>query len=147
VKAASCALLCAAAIAALGCGDGEGSEEFRKDYNAVVRTYSALPSEVGAAVNQADSKSAKQLEKEFGDLADRLGAEVRELRRLDPPEDASDEFKAFVDGLAKVRDDLREISDGAAENSSKGINRATRDLVADSAAVSSAEDKLRKAVD
>jgi hypothetical protein len=147
VKAASCALLCAAAIAAAGCGDGDGSEDFREDYNAVVRKYSSLPGEVGTAVSQAEDKSARELEKQFGDLADQLAAEVRDLRRLDAPDDARDEFKTFVDGLAEVRDDLREISMGAAENSSRRVSAAAEALVEHSREVSREEDALKRAVE
>jgi hypothetical protein len=150
MKAAACgvALLCAVALAAPGCGgDDEASESFRNDYNAVVRTYASLPGEVSAAVSEAGDKSARELERQFSRLADRLDAEVRALRRLDPPDDAREEFKAFVDALAKVGDDLRRISSGAAENSSRQVSDAARNLVEDSKAVSRAEDRLKNAVE
>jgi hypothetical protein len=148
VKAASCVLLCAAAIAAAGCGGGDDdSEAFRKDYNAVVRKYSSLPGEVGTAVRQAEDKSARELEKEFRDLGDRLAAEVSELRRLDAPDDAADEYKSFVDGLARVRDDLRAIAAGAAENSTRQVTDAAEALVEHSKQVSRDEDALKRAVE
>jgi hypothetical protein len=147
VKSAIAVLLCAAALVPTGCGGGDDSEAFRKDYNAVVRKYSSLPGKVGTAVRQAEDKSAKELEKEFSDLADELAAEVRDLRRLDAPDDAGDEFKAFVDGLAEVRDDLSEISAGAAENSSKRVSDAAKALVEHSSQVSKDEDALKRAVE
>lgn len=149
MKAAACgvALLCVTALTAGACGGEDESKDFRKEYNAVVRTYASLPGEVGSAVSQAGRESAKALEKQFTELADKLSAEVRALRRLDPPEAASEEFKAFVDGLAKVRDDLRAIASGAAENSSRQVTDAAKELVDDSQQVSRDEDALKKAVD
>ena len=141
------ALLLMAAVAAVGCGGGDDSNQFRKDYNAVVRQYSSLPTEVGNAARGASASSDKQLEAEFNDLTKRLSAEVRKLRKLDPPGEASDEYDAFVNGLAKVDADLAAIAAGAKAHSSKRTTKAANALVKDSKDVSNAETALKQAVD
>jgi len=143
----SAALLLVAAAAAVGCGGGDDSNQFRKDYNAIVRQYASLPTEVGNAARGASASSDKQLQAEFSDLAKRLSAEVGKLRKLDPPGDAKDQYDAFVNGLAKVDDDLSAIARGAKAHSSKRTTRAGTALVEDSKDVSDAETALKKAVD
>jgi hypothetical protein len=145
VKAA--ALLLVAAIAAAGCGGGDDSNDFRKGYNAVVRQYSSLPGEVGTAVRGASAKTDKQLEAQFTDLADRLSDELAKLRKLHPPGRAKDEYKAFIDDLAKVEDDLDAIARSAKAHSAKQASKASKALVKDSTSVDKDEDALKKAVD
>jgi hypothetical protein len=141
------ALLCAAAFGAADCGGGDDTGDFRKSYNAIVKQYTSLPVEIGSAVRGASAKSDKALEKQFDDLADRLSDEVAKLRKLDPPDDAKDEYDAFVAGLAKVDDDLRAISDAANVHSSSRAEKGARALVRHSRDVSKEEDALKEAVD
>src|SRR3954470_8563055 len=141
------AFLLVAAAAAAGCGGGDDSTQFRKDYNAIVRDYASLPTEVGNAARGASASSDKQLQSEFADLAERLSAEVGKLRKLDPPGDAKDEYGVFVTGLAKVDDDLSAIARGAEAHSSKRTTKAATALVEDSKDVSHAETALKKTVD
>src|SRR4051812_40563157 len=141
------ALVVVAAIVVAGCGGGDDSNQFRKDYNAVVRQYSSLPTEIGNAARGASASSDKQLEAEFSDLAERLSGEVRKLRKLDPPDEAKDEYDAFVNGLAKVDADLSGIAAGAKAHSSKRTGRAADALVQDSKRVTQEETALKKAVD
>ena len=143
----SAALILMAAVVAGGCGGGDDSADFRKDYNAIVREYSSLPTEVGNAVRGASARSDRELEAEFRNLADRLSAEVAKLRKLDPPDDARDEYDTYVDGLAKVEQDLSGIARAANAHSSKETTKAATALVEDSRAVAEAETALKKAVD
>jgi hypothetical protein len=136
-------LLLVAAVVAVGCGGGD----FRKDYNDTVRQYSSLPTDVGNAVRGASARSDSQHAAQFGDLARRLSAEVEQLRKLDPPDDARDEYDGYLDGLAKVDGDLSTIADAARAHSSTRTTRAAGALVEDSRAVSNAETALKKAVD
>jgi hypothetical protein len=141
------ALLCAIAVGAAGCGGDDNSNDFRKSYNAIVKQYTSLPVEIGSAVRGASAKSDKELEKQFDGLASRLSEEVAKLRKLDPPDDAKNEYDAFVAGLAKVDDDLRAISDAAKVHSSSRAEKGARALVRHSKDVSKDEDTLKKAVD
>jgi hypothetical protein len=141
------ALLCAVAVGPAGCSGGEDSNDFRKSYNQIAREYSSLPVEVGSAVRGASAKSDKELEKLFADLADRLSDQVAKLKKLDPPDDAQDEYDAFVARLGKVDDDLRAISAAAKAHSAKRAEKGARALVSDSRDVTKAEDALKKAVD
>jgi hypothetical protein len=146
-EAGAVALLCAAAVGAAGCGGGNDSNDFRRSYNEVIKQYTSLPVEIGSAVRGATAKSDKELEKQFADLADRLSDEVSKLKKLDPPDDAKDEYDAFVTGLGKVDDDLRAISGAARVHSSSRAERGARALVRHSKDVSKDEDALKKAVD
>src|SRR3954464_2666998 len=97
----SAALLLVAAAAAVGCGGGDDSNQFRRDYNAIVRQYASLPTEIGNAARGASANSDNQLRAEFRPPAERLSAEVGKLRKLDGPGDAKDEYDFFVNRLAK----------------------------------------------
>jgi len=140
-------LLCVATLVGAGCGEADRSKDFREDYNRIVRQYSSLPREVGGAIRGASGKSDKALASQFGRLADRVRQEVQKFQKLDPPEDAADEFDAFVAGLGKVSDDLRAISQAGKEHNSSKAQAAARSLVRDAEQVSRKEDALKKAVD
>jgi hypothetical protein len=146
-EAGAVALLWPLAVAAAGCGSGGDSNDFRTSYNEIARKYSSLPVEVGTAVRGASAKSDRELERQFADLADRLSDQVAKLKKLDPPDDARDEYHAFVAELGKVDDDLRAISDAAKAHSRKRAEKGARALVSDSKDVSQAEDALKRAVD
>jgi hypothetical protein len=145
-QAGAVALLAAGALCAFGCSDGDGAGGFRKDYNRIVRQYSTLPVEIGAAIHGASGLSDRELQTQFGGLADRLGQETDKLRKLAPPAAAKDEFEGFLHGLEEVRDDLRAISAAGKAHSSRRATTAARALLRDARAVSTEESALRKAV-
>src|SRR4051812_39597956 len=146
VAAGAATLLCFALTAAAGCG-GDDSSDFRKDYNDVVKQFRTLPDDVNTSVSTASGKPARTLANRFGDLADRTDQEAGKLRKLDPPNDAKDEYDAFVATLATIADDLRGISKAAAARDPAKARAETRSLLRDAQKTSKAESALRKAVD
>jgi hypothetical protein len=141
------ALLCALAVAAAtGCG-GSDSKDFAKEYNKIVREFRTLPSDVGSAVGGASAKSDVALAAQFRGLANRASREVDKLAKLSPPDDAKDEFNAFVGVLRRIAGDLRAISSAAAAHDASKARHSTRSLIEDAKRASGAERALKKAVD
>jgi hypothetical protein len=136
-----------AALTAAGCGGGDNSNHFRSDYNKIVREFSSLPTDIGAAIRGASASSDAALARDFNRLADRVSQEAARMRKLDPPDGAKDEFDAFVAGLAKLGDDLTKIADAAKAHSTKKAKSGADALVRDSDRLSKQEDALKKAVD
>jgi hypothetical protein len=146
LQAGAATLLCIALTAAAGCG-GDDSSDFRKDYNSVVKQFRTLPNDVNTSVSTASGKPARTLATRFADLADRTDQEVTKLRKLDPPNDAKDEYDAFVDSLDTIAGDLRGISNAAGARDPSRARAETRSLLRDAQKTSKSETALRKAVD
>ena len=136
-----------AAATAAGCGGGDDSNDFRSGYNKVVREFSSLPNDIGAAVRGASAKSDAALAREFNRLAARVSQEAAEMKKLNPPDGAKDEFDAFVAGLSRLGDDLTRIADAARAHSSKDAKSGAEALVHDSESLTKQENSLKKAVD
>src|SRR3954470_6222461 len=114
-----CAVAGVAGVAAAGCGGGDDSKDFRSDYNKIVREYSTLPTDIGAAIRGASASSDAALARQFKRLSDRLSREAAKMRKLDPPDGARDEFDAFVAGLSRLGGDLTKLADAAKAHSTE----------------------------
>jgi len=116
-----------------GCGGEENN--FTEDYNKAVRPLSRLGGELG-------TKPAS-----FERLATGTERTRTNLARLDPPDDARDEFDAL---LARLDDVTRDLTAVASAERSKDIvrqRRAAKRLVRSSNAVERAETALKQAVE
>jgi hypothetical protein len=84
---------------------------------------------VGAGVSSASSKDDRQITRQFGGFATRLGHLTDEVQDLDPPDD----LKKDRDSLARVMSDaetaLRGIEVAAKEKNSGAARSATLQLV------------------
>jgi hypothetical protein len=138
-------LLCAA-LGAAGCGDGD-KNDFINDYNDIVRKYRSLPGEVGSAISGASNQTDARLEKQFSDLATRTRNEADELAQLDPPDDAKDEYDAYVAGLREVARHLDDVAEAAKAHSTSKARKAAESLVDDAQELTREEDALKKAVE
>ena len=120
-------------LMAAGCGGSDDS--FTDDYNEAVRPLSRLEQGMGTQPG------------EFARLARRTEATRRNLEELDPPDDAQDEFDAFLAQLDRVTADLKAVA--AAERSRDVAKQrdAAEQLVRSSTRVQQAETALKRAVE
>jgi flagellar basal body rod protein FlgB len=120
-------------LLAVGCG-GSGSS-FTDDYNEAVRPLSRLEQRMGTQP------------REFDLLARRTEATRRNLAKLDPPEDAQDEFDAFLAQLDSVTADLKAVAAAARRRDVAEQRQAAEQLVKSSTRVQRAETALKQAVE
>ena len=125
------ALLFASAVLA-GCGGSDSG--FTDDYNQAVKPLSELEQGMGTKP------------REFDRLAERTEETRRNLAKLDPPDDAKDEFKALLTELGKVTKDLTAVASAERSNDVAAQRQAAEDLVKSSTDVQQAETALKQAV-
>ena len=138
-----------AAVVAVGCGGGDDSNDFRKDYNAIVRQYSLATDRrsgtPSAGPRRSPTGSSRPSSGTSPTGSRRRGREAR--GSSSPPGRRQGEYDGFVDGLSEVQRDLSAIAKAAKEHSSKETTKAATALVEDSKAVAETETALKKAVD
>jgi hypothetical protein len=119
-------------LALAGCGGSDSG--FTDDYNQAVKPLSELEQGMGTKP------------REFDKLAERTEETRTNLAKLDPPDDAKDEFKALLTELDKVTKDLTTVATAARGNDVAAQRQAAEDLVKSSTEVQQAETALKQAV-
>jgi hypothetical protein len=120
-------------LVAAGCGGSDNS--FTDDYNEAVRPLSRLEQGMGSQP------------REFDRLARRTEATRQNLENLDPPDEAQDEFDAFLAQLDRVTSDLKAVASAARSHDVAEQRQAAAQLVRSSTKVQQAETALKAAVD
>jgi hypothetical protein len=113
------------------CGEDE-QEAFARDFRSLDKRIGALASDVGKTVNQAAGKSDKEIEDEFGSLAQRTGELAQRVDELDPPDDLRPETDDLSESLGDAQDALRDIQKAAADGDPTAARKATIQLVTSS---------------
>jgi hypothetical protein len=132
----------------LACGGGdESDDEFKQQYNDAIRPLSQLGDDVVASLGGAEGQSDREIANQFDELSDRFARTRRNLSRLDPPEDARDEFDELVGSLKEAVADLRAVASAAREGDPAEAEDATNDLVDTGQRVRRAQDAFRDAVE
>jgi uncharacterized phage infection (PIP) family protein YhgE len=130
-------LTSAAAILVLlltaGCGGSDSS--FTDGYNKAVKPLSEIGKGMGSQP------------REFERLARRTKQTRNNLAKLDPPDDAKDEFKRLLSRLDEVTDDLDAVATAARSNDVVKQREAAERLVRSSTQVQQAETALKQAVE
>jgi hypothetical protein len=116
-----------------GCGGDDSS--FTEDYNKAVEPLSQFGQGMGDQPRQ------------FARLARRTKEIRNNLAKLDPPNDAKDEFDALLARLDDVIADLDDVAKTARSHDFVKQRQAAEDLVKSSTAVERAETALKQAVD
>jgi hypothetical protein len=130
-----------------GCGDDEESDQFREDYNAAVDRLSKIDSEIVSAASGAAEQSNQEIAAEFEGIAQTAERTRTDLSRLDPPDDAKDEFDALLAALKDGVSNLRAVADAAKDDDPKGAREAARNLAESGEEINAAEEALKDAVD
>jgi hypothetical protein len=120
-------------LVAAGCGGSDNS--FTDDYNEAVRPISRLEAGMGTQP------------REFDRLARGTEAARRKLDKLDPPDDAQDEFDAFLAQLDKVTADLKAVAAAARSHDVPEQREAAKELLRSSTRIQQAETALKQAVE
>jgi hypothetical protein len=120
-------------LALIGCGGDDTG--FTDDYNRAVRPLSELGEGLGTepAVFDRLARSAERTR--------------RSLARLDPPEDAQDEFDDLLARLDEVSGDLKAVASAERSKDVVKQRRAAERLVESSKEVGLAEAELKQAVE
>jgi len=120
-------------LALAGCGGSDSG--FTDDYNQAVKPLSELEEGMGTKP------------REFDQLAERTRETRDNLAKLDPPDDAKDEFKAILTELDKVTKDLTAVASAARRKDVEAQREAAEALVKSSTEVQQAESELKQAVE
>jgi hypothetical protein len=120
-------------LMAAGCGGSDSS--FTDDYNEAVRPLSRLQQGMGSQP------------REFDRLARGTEATRQNLEKLDPPDDAQDEFDAFLAQLDRVTADLKAVATAERSHDVAEQREAAAQLVRSSTRVQQAESALKAAVE
>ena len=116
-----------------GCGGDDSS--FTDGYNKAVKPLSQLGQGMGSSP------------REFARLAKRTRQTRNNLAKLDPPDEAKDEFNALLARLGEVTADLDAVAKTSRTGDVVKQREAAEDLVRSSTAVERAETALKQAVD
>jgi len=149
VRRAFASIVVALALVAggFGCGGDESDDEFKQQYNEAIRPLSQLGDDVVASLGGAEGQSDREIANQFNELSDRFARTRRNLSRLDPPEDAKDEFDELIGSLKEAVADLRAVGAAAREGDPAEAEEATNDLVETGQRVRRAQDAFRDAVE
>ena len=116
-----------------GCGGDDSS--FTEGYNKAVQPLSKLGQGMGSSP------------REFARLAERTKQTRKNLAKLNPPDDAKDEFNTLLARLDDVTADLDSVSKAERTSDVVKQRQAAEDLVKSSTAVERAETALKRAVE
>jgi hypothetical protein len=116
-----------------GCGGDDSS--FTEGYNKAVEPLSRLGQGLGGKP------------REFARLAESTRQTRARLAKLDPPDDAKDEFRALLTRLDDVTADLDSVAKAERTDDIVKQRQAAADLVKSSTAVERAETALKQAVE
>jgi hypothetical protein len=119
-------------LAPAACGGSDSS--FAEDYNQAVKPLSELGEGMGTNA------------REFDRLARRTEQTRANLSKLDPPDDAKDEFDMLLAELDHVTGDLSAVADATRSKDIAKQREAAKRLVRSSTEVQQAEAALRQAV-
>jgi hypothetical protein len=120
-------------LVAAGCGGSDSS--FTDDYNEAVRPISRLGQGMGSQP------------REFDRLARGTETARQNLEKLDPPDEAQDEFDAFLTQLDRVTADLKAVAAAERSHDVAEQRQASAQLLRSGAKVQRAERALKKAVE
>jgi methyl-accepting chemotaxis protein len=129
------------------CGGDDSNDEFKQQYNDAIRPLSQLGDDIVASLGGAEGQSDREIANQFDELSDRFARTRRNLSRLDPPEDAKDEFDDLLGSLKEAVADLRAVASAAREGDPAEAEEATNDLVDTGQRVRRAQDAFRDAVE
>jgi hypothetical protein len=124
-------LALAVALALSACGEDQ-AETFARDFRALDKQIVALSGDVAKTVDEASGKSDKEIEDEFGGLAQRTGELAQRVDELEPPDDLQPETDDLSESLGDAQDALGDIQKAAADSDPAAARKATIQLVTSS---------------
>jgi hypothetical protein len=141
-RSAAVPLVLTVAVGAAGCASSE-DVEFVDGYNAAVAPLSTTMSRLSASLAGDPAAASKSLDR----VADELVDVRADLRALDPPDDAADEFDRLLDALAKAPRQVHAMARATKDGDLKRLSKATTDLSRTGTELVTIEQELRDVVE
>jgi uncharacterized protein YukE len=123
------------------CG-GDGGDDFKDDYRPLNDQVGKLDSDMRRALSRVRSRSDLQIEKQFGQFAQRAGDLQQEVDELEPPDDAKGEQADLTEALGDVQEALEDIERAADDNDATAARSAAIQLVTSITEMRTARRKL-----
>jgi quinol monooxygenase YgiN len=147
ISARAAAFVLAAALPALACGgEDEGADRFSEGYNAAVQHLNQVNANLQESGRGSGSRPGGEIAREFERIAGTAENTRARLERLDPPDDARDEFEALLAAIEEGVRDIRAVAKAARREHQARFREATEELSESSREISEAEDALKAAV-
>jgi methyl-accepting chemotaxis protein len=139
-------LLCAA-LSGAGCGgEDEEADRFREGYNAAVERLNEVNANIEESGRELAARPGPEIAREFERIADTAARTRADLRRLEPPDDARDEFGELLTAIGEGVEDIRGVASAARKGDQDRFSAATERLSETSQEISRAEEALKDAV-
>jgi hypothetical protein len=128
MRLASVATLVILALLGTGCGESK-EQKFKEGFKPLNGKIVSLGREVGAGVSAASGKDDREITRQFGGFATRLGDLTDEVEDLDPPDDLKKDRDSLTRAMSDAETALRGIEVAAKERNSGAARSATLQLV------------------
>jgi DNA repair exonuclease SbcCD ATPase subunit len=132
---------------ALGACGGDGEDDFKDDYRPLNEQVGKLDRDLRNALNRVRSRSDLQLEKQFGQFAQRTGDLQQEVDELEPPDDAKEELEDLTEALGDVQNALEDLERAADRGDLSTARSAAVQLVTSISRMQRARRELARAAD
>jgi hypothetical protein len=147
-RACAATFLLFAALAAAGCGaDDDTADRFRDGYNAAIERLNAVNTDIQESGEELASKPGPQIAREFDRIAETAAQTRSDLGRLEPPENARDEFDALLSAIGEGAANIRAVADAARKENQQAYQEATQALSESGEEISAAENELKDAME
>ncbi len=108
---------------------GESDDGFKEDFEPVNRQVATLDNDMGRALNEARGKTDLQLEKQFGQFAQRAGELQQEVDELEAPDDVKEEQADLTEVLGDVQSSMEDLERAASREDPSSARTAAVKLV------------------
>ncbi|MGH2715241.1 MAG: hypothetical protein ACRDM7_15380 [Thermoleophilaceae bacterium] len=147
-SARAAAFMLMAALAVLGCGgEDESADRFRDGYNAAIARLNDVNSNIEESGEELASQPGGEIAREFDRIATTADRTRADLAKLEPPEDARDEFDELLAAIGDGATDIRAVADAARRENQERFLEATQALSRSGQEISEAEDSLKDAME
>jgi len=137
--------LLAVGLAFGACGNSE--DDFREDYRPVDRQVAKLDDDLRRALGRVRTRSDLQLEKEFGQFAQRAGDLQQRVDELVPPDDAKGEQEELTEALGNLQSSLEDLERAANRRDATAARSAAIQLVSSTSQMQTARRELARAAE
>jgi hypothetical protein len=137
-----------AALAGPGCGEeDETTDRFRDGYNAAIERLNEVNTNIQESGQELSSKPGGEIAREFDRIADTAAQTRANLAKLEPPEDARDEFDELLAAIEEGVRNIRAVGEAARQRDQERFREATEQLSESGEEISAAEAELKDAVE
>jgi hypothetical protein len=137
-----------AALSGASCGgEDEAADRFRDGYNAAIERLNEVNSNIQESGEELESRPGAEIAREFDRIAEAAARTRADLSKLDPPEEAADEFDELLGAIEGGVEDIRAVASAARSENRDRFAEATEALSESAEEISRAEFELKDAVE